>query len=346
VPRERGAGDGAAGFGAEPAGRAFPLQRRDDPDERAVPVPPSHASSLRCPAAGGGRPLAPGSPRAACSPLPPLPHQPWGRLHQSPSCCRRATGQQREHPRASRAERTRGDCGLVTLGTSGVWRVHTGGSAGARGGRCCWLEADFTPGKKLWLSKRAAFYPQAEEQAAGRNCGRVSAGSTDCPFAAWSWCNYPANKPSPSPDFVSSVGRGCATCRAGLAPNTRRNAPLAEGTPPWLRPKGAQPAAFVTGLALLPTSSQHLLRRLQVGEVPLCSCSFASNTFPVAFCYMRVGVCILGFWLKSEENNIWVLLGISFSRINSEKKKNEAEGETFWHKVWRWKYSVKYFKAV
>lgn len=46
---------------------ALPLQRWDDPDERAVPVPPSHTSSLRLPAARGGRLLVQGSYRACGS---------------------------------------------------------------------------------------------------------------------------------------------------------------------------------------------------------------------------------------------------------------------------------------
>ncbi|XP_074910891.1 tyrosine-protein phosphatase non-receptor type 7 isoform X1 [Buteo buteo] len=73
-------------------------QRRDDPDKRTVPVPPSHTSSLRFPAAGGGRPLVQGSHWAASSSPRPLLHQPRGHLHQNPSCCRRATEQQHEHP--------------------------------------------------------------------------------------------------------------------------------------------------------------------------------------------------------------------------------------------------------
>lgn len=148
VPQEQGTGDGAVGFSELSAGPAFPLQRRDDPDERAVPVPPSHTSSLRFPAAGGRRPLVQGSHRAASSPLRPLLHHPQRHLHQTPSCCW-ATEQQHNHPQMSTAEQTHGDCALATLGTSRVWWVPRRDSVRARGGRCCWLKADFTPGKKL-----------------------------------------------------------------------------------------------------------------------------------------------------------------------------------------------------
>lgn len=82
MPREQGAG--AVGWGEVSPGAAFPLQRGDDPDERAVPVPPSHTSSLRFPAAGGGGPLAQRSHQAAGPPLRPLLHQPRQHLHQNP----------------------------------------------------------------------------------------------------------------------------------------------------------------------------------------------------------------------------------------------------------------------
>lgn len=97
-PRSRELGMGLCALVRLSVGPAFPLQRRDDPDKRAVPVPPSHTSSLRFPAAGGGKPLVQGSHWAASSSPRPLLHQPRGHLHQNPSCCCRATEQQHEHP--------------------------------------------------------------------------------------------------------------------------------------------------------------------------------------------------------------------------------------------------------
>lgn len=83
VPWEQRAGAGFCVCEVS-VGPAFPLQGWDDPDERAVPVPPSHAGSLRLPAARGGSPLVPGSRWACGSLLGPLLHQPRGHLHQTP----------------------------------------------------------------------------------------------------------------------------------------------------------------------------------------------------------------------------------------------------------------------
>lgn len=63
--------------------------------------------------------------------------------------------------------------------------------------------------------------------------------------------------------------------------------------------------AFVRWLAFLSTFGQHLLNSLKVGEIPKCGCSFASNVVP--FVTGGWGFFILGFLLKSELDNIWVL---------------------------------------
>lgn len=84
VPWEQRAGAGFCVCEVS-VGPAFPLQGWDDPDERAVPVPPSHAGSLRLPAARGGSPLVPGSllgPVAPCSDLSCTSLE--GNLHQTP----------------------------------------------------------------------------------------------------------------------------------------------------------------------------------------------------------------------------------------------------------------------
>lgn len=93
VPAAEGQGGGGYPGNCVPSPHR---QRRDDPDERAVPVPPSHTSSLRFRAAGGGMLLAPSRLPAPCSDL--SLHQPWGHLHRNLSCCCQTSEQQQEHP--------------------------------------------------------------------------------------------------------------------------------------------------------------------------------------------------------------------------------------------------------
>lgn len=130
------------------AAPALPLQGWDDPDERAVPVPPSHASSVRFPAARGGRPLAPGSaaarPRsdlpgtslgaASTEPSPPLPSHSARRGEASPE------KHSRENPPGSRHRDPR-DNKNFGRGLSRGCRGCSGCLLLAQGGSHPWKEA-------------------------------------------------------------------------------------------------------------------------------------------------------------------------------------------------------------